>query len=82
MRQVVPHAAAGPSRRHSKRIGALPLSSAGSGAEDTWTTPHASANALQTSRSMLTLIYGASPDAFLRDVVATAPSVPQFACLF
>jgi len=32
--------------------------------------------------SMLTLIYGASPDAFLRDVVAAAPSVPQFACLF
>jgi hypothetical protein len=64
-------------------MGALPLSSAaGSGAEDTWTTPHASANALQSNRSMLTLIYGASPDVFLRDVVAAAPSVPQFACLF
>jgi hypothetical protein len=64
-------------------MGELPLSSAaGSGAEAAWTTPHVSANALQNSRSMLTLIYGASLDAFLRDVVATAPSVPQFACLF
>jgi hypothetical protein len=34
-RQFAPHAWAGPSRRHSKRIGALPLSSWGiGGAED------------------------------------------------
>jgi hypothetical protein len=43
-------------------MGALPLSSAGiGGADDAWTTPHASAEALQNSRSMLTLINGAPP---------------------
>src|SRR5882724_10182129 len=64
MRQFVPHTWAGPSRLHSKRIGAFPLSSWGiGGAEDAWTMPQASANALQKSRSMLTLINGASRDA-------------------
>src|SRR5262249_52749213 len=63
-RQVAPPAWGGPSRLHSKRIGALPLSSWGiGGAEDAWTMPHASANALQKSRRMLTLINGASRDA-------------------
>src|SRR4030088_553705 len=62
-RQFAPHAAGGPSRLHSKRIGALPLSSGGiGGAENAWVTPHASANAPQKSRSMLTLIDDASPD--------------------
>ncbi|OLB78300.1 MAG: hypothetical protein AUI16_03935 [Alphaproteobacteria bacterium 13_2_20CM_2_64_7] len=57
MRQFVPHTWAGPSRLHSKRIGAFPLSSWGmGGAEDAWTMPQASANALQKNRSMLTLI--------------------------
>ena len=59
--QLAPQASAGPSRLHSKRIGALPLSSWGiGGAEDAWATLHASANAPQKSRSMLTLINGAS----------------------
>src|SRR5262245_12387593 len=63
-RQPVPHSWAGPSRLHSKRIGAFPLSSWGiGGAEDAWTMPQTSANALQRNRSMLTLINGASRDA-------------------
>src|SRR4029077_492467 len=66
MRQFAPQDSAGPSRLHSKRMGALPLSSAGvGGAENAGDTPHrgGDANALQNSRSMLTLIDDASPDA-------------------
>src|SRR6516162_10179625 len=81
-RQFAPHAWAGPSRLHSKRIGALPLSSWGiGGAEDAWTMPHASANALQNSRRMLTLINGASRDASRLASVEGA-RVPQVGSLF
>src|SRR5262245_12156045 len=81
-RQFAPQAWAGPSRRHSKRIGALPLSSWGvGGAEDAWTMPQASANALQTSRRMLTLINSPSRDAS-RSASVEGPSVPQVGSLF
>ena len=74
MRQFAPQASAGPSRLHSKRIGALPLSSGGvGGAENAWVTPHASANAPQKNRSMLTLIDGAFAGRFLGGVGRNAP---------
>ena len=82
-RHCSPQTSAGPSRRHSNRIGPLPPSSGPGDTEPAiaCTAAQASASALDRILSMLTLIMSAAPDASCRRRSA-APSVPKLACLF